>query len=90
MAPKGEKKHVQSYTPSAFEVGPDNPIFSILDGERNRQADEWLRLGAEIGRLEQAIDRLERIVGEKQAMPIQKKSITSDAKTAVLEAFENW
>lgn len=73
-----------------LRLAPDNPIFSILDGERNRQADEWLRLGAEIGRLEQAIDRLEKIVGEKQMMPIQKKSTTTDAKKAVLEAFESW
>ncbi len=73
-----------------LRLAPDNPIFLISAGERNRQADEWLRLGAETERLEQAINRLEKIVGEKKVIPAQEKPTITDAKKAVLEAFENW
>ncbi len=68
----------------------DNPIFDVPAGDRTRQAETWLRLGAEIERLQQLVDRLEKIVGEKQVIPAKEKPTTIDAKKTVLEAFENW
>lgn len=79
-----------------LRLAQDNPIFAIPAGERTRQAEQWLRLGAEIERLEKAIDKLEKLAGGQIiTQPIQDKPVSSaeDKKAIaknVVDAFENW
>ncbi len=79
-----------------LRLAQDNPIFNVPAGERTRQAEQWLRLGADVERLEKAIDKLERLAGVQIiTQPIQDKPVSSaeDKKAIVknvVEAFECW
>jgi len=37
-----------------LRLTPNNPIFDFPRGERNKRAEEWLRIGSNIERLENA------------------------------------
>lgn len=79
-----------------LRLAQDNPIFNVPAGERTRQAEQWLRLGADVERLEKAIDKLERLAGGQViAQQIQEKPVTTtvDKKAIVknlIDAFECW
>ena len=79
-----------------LRLAQDNPIFDIPAGERTRQAEQWLRLGADVERLEKAIDKLEKLAGGQIiTQPIQDKPVSSaEDKKAIaknlVEAFECW
>lgn len=77
-----------------LRLAQDNPIFNVPAGERTRQAEQWLRLGAEIERLEKVVDRLEKAGGQIPVQQIQAEPVTAVDKKAiaknVVEAFECW
>ncbi|NLN49028.1 MAG: hypothetical protein GX154_08120 [Clostridiales bacterium] len=45
-----------------LRVAQDNPIYSVPPGERNKKAEEWLRLGANIENLELLLKKLEGLI----------------------------
>jgi len=70
-----------------LRVAQDNPIYSVPAGQRNKKADEWLRIGYSVERLEQAAERLEKLVQKLSSAniavvetekPQEDKNITSD------------
>jgi hypothetical protein len=83
---KGGKNMAKPTRRLHLRLAADNPIFNVPAGDRTRRAEEWLRLGSQIERLEKTIDRLEKI----GSLPKQEQRIDNDAKKAVLAAFENW
>lgn len=74
-----------------LRVTPDNPIFTIPAGDRSRVAENWLRVGADIQRLEQLISRLEAIVRQADLKPAQQpvaQTLEKPDVAAILAAFE--
>jgi archaellum component FlaC len=47
-----------------LRLTPSNPIFTYPHGERNKKAEELLRIGSEFQRLEKAINKLENLLGQ--------------------------
>mgnify|MGYP001432378946 FL=1 len=45
-----------------LRLTPDNPIFEIPLGERNKKAEELLRIGYDVQRLERAVSKLENLL----------------------------
>ena len=79
-----------------LRLASDNPIFDIPAGERTRQAEQWLRIGAEVERLERVVDKLERLAvhGQIPVQQIQEKPIPAGDKKEIVKnlvnVFENW
>lgn len=78
-----------------LRLAQDNPIFDIPAGERTRQAEQWLRLGADVERLEKVIGRLEMLAGRQiPVQQIQEKPVLARDKKEIvknlLDAFECW
>ena len=75
-----------------LRVTPDNPIFVIPAGDRSRVADEWLRAGADIQKLEKLITKLEAIIHQVPAIDLkpaqQPQTQTKRDVAAVLAAFD--
>ena len=57
-----------------LRVAQDNPIYSVPAGQRNKKADEWLRIGYAVERLEKVASKLEKLVQELSTsnIPYQK------------------
>lgn len=75
-----------------LRVTPDNPIFTIPAGDRSRVAENWLRVGADIQKLEKLIAKLEAIIHQVPAIDLkpaqQPQTQTKRDVAAVLAAFE--
>lgn len=57
-----------------LRVAQDNPIYKVAAGERNKKADEWLRIGSSTERFENAVVKLEdaALRYENAAVKIEK------------------
>ncbi|WP_054697514.1 hypothetical protein [Syntrophomonas palmitatica] len=62
-----------------FRVAPDNPILQISSRERSQKAEEWLRIGADIERIERATNKLEKIANRLEKIVISKDNGTVQA-----------
>jgi hypothetical protein len=74
-----------------LRVTPDNPIFTIPAGDRSRVAENWLRVGADIQKLEKLIAKLEAIVGQAELKPVHQsvaQTLEKPDVAAILAAFE--
>lgn len=59
-----------------LRVAPGNPILDIEPGQRSRKADEWLRIGSTVERLDKVVEKLEKLikkVGTNGSITVQEE-----------------